>query len=63
MICPQVESEQKNVFVLAICQALLFANNSTLIAIAGLAGCALASDKALATLTVTAWVSGAALAA
>ncbi len=58
-----MKSEKKNVVVLATCQALLFANNSTLIAIAGLAGYALASDKSLATLTVTAWVSGAALAA
>src|SRR5258708_182371 len=53
----------KNVFVLAICQALLVANNSTLIAIGGLAGYALADNKSFATLTVTAWVSGTALAA
>jgi MFS family permease len=53
---------RRNLFVLAACQALLFAVNSTLIAIAGLAGYALATDKSLATLTVTAWVAGTALA-
>lgn len=53
---------KRNVIVLAACQALLFANNATLIAIAGLVGYALAADKSLATLTVTAWVAGAALA-
>jgi MFS family permease len=57
-----VESARRNLVVLAACQALLFATNSTLIAVAGLAGFLLASDKALATLTVTAWVLGTALA-
>lgn len=52
---------KKNVAVLSACQALLFANNATLIAVAGLAGYALATDKSLATLTVTAWVFGAAI--
>jgi len=51
----------KNVAVLASCQALLFTNNSTAIALNGLAGYALASNKALATLPVTGWVIGAAL--
>lgn len=53
---------RRNLIVLSACQALLFAVNSTLIAIAGLAGYALATDKSLATLTVTAWVTGTALA-
>jgi len=52
----------KNVAIPAACQALLFANNSTVIAVNGLAGYALAPDKGLATLPVTGWVTGAALA-
>jgi MFS family permease len=57
-----MEPAKRTVAILAACQALLFANNATLIAVAGLAGVALASDKSLATLTVTAWVLGGALA-
>jgi len=56
-----VETAKKNVAVLATCQALLFTNNSTAIALNGLAGYALATNKALATLPVTAWVIGGAL--
>ena len=55
------DKQQKNVAVLAACQALLFTNNSILIAVNGLAGYALAADKSLATLPVTGWVVGAAL--
>jgi MFS family permease len=47
--------------VLAACQALLFTNNSTLIAINGLAGLALAPYATLATLPITCWVVGAAI--
>lgn len=57
-----MQAAKRTVAVLAACQALLFANNATLIAVAGLAGAALAADKSLATLTVTAWVLGGALA-
>jgi hypothetical protein len=46
-------SQKKNVALLAACQALLFTNNSTLIALNGLAGYALAPDKSLATAPVT----------
>jgi MFS family permease len=53
-------SEKKNVALLATCQALLFTNNSTLIALNGLAGYALAPNKSLATAPVTGWVVGAA---
>src|ERR687883_1365515 len=53
---------RRNVALLAACQALLFTNNSTLIAINGLAGLALAPYKALATLPVTCWVLGGAIA-
>ncbi|MDP3715623.1 MAG: MFS transporter, partial [Burkholderiales bacterium] len=42
-------------------QALLFTNNTILISVNGLAGFALAEDKSLATLPVTAYVVGAAL--
>ena len=52
---------QRNVALLSACQALLFTNNSTTIAINGLAGLALAPARQLATLPVTTWVIGAAL--
>ena len=55
-------STKRNVALLAACQALLFTNNSTLIAINGLAGLALAPYSALATLPVTFWVLGGAIA-
>jgi MFS family permease len=58
----RMDRTKKNVATLAVCQALLFTNNSTAIAINGLAGYALASNKALATLPVTGWVVGAAIA-
>jgi len=46
---------------LTLCQALLFTNNAILISLGGLAGYALAPDKWLATLPVTAGVVGGAL--
>jgi MFS family permease len=57
-----MNSTRRNVGLLAACQALLLTNNATLIAINGLAGLALAPRAALATLPVTGWVVGAALA-
>jgi len=57
-----MEHPRRNLFVLAACQALLFTNNVTLIALNGLAGYALADNKALATLPVAVYVVGAALA-
>src|SRR5688572_2519394 len=57
-----LDNTHRNVGMLAACQALLFTNNSTLIAIHGLAGLALAPNPALATLPVTCWVAGGALA-
>lgn len=54
-------AEKKNVALLCATQALLFTNNTILIAINGLAGYALASDKSLATLPITFYVIGAAL--
>ena len=53
---------RRNVALLAACQALLFTNNATLIAINGLAGLALAPYAGLATLPVTCWVLGGAIA-
>ena len=56
-----MNSTSRNVGLLAACQAMLFTNNTTLIAINGLAGLALAPHVALATLPVTCWVLGGAL--
>ena len=58
---PSMASARRNVAVLATNQALLFANNATAIAINGLAGYALASNKAWATFPVTGYVIGGAL--
>jgi hypothetical protein len=57
-----MDSTRRNVALLAACQALLLTNSATLIAINGLAGLALAPTRALATLPVTCWVAGGALA-
>src|SRR2546421_1498263 len=57
-----MNSTKRNVGLLAACQAMLFVNNSTLITINGLVGLALAPYAALATLPVTCWVLGGALA-
>src|SRR5436853_312464 len=57
-----MNSTHRNVGLLAACQAMLFTNNSTLIAINGLAGLALAPYAALATLPVSCWILGSAIA-
>jgi len=57
-----MSSTGRNVGLLAACQAMLLTNNSTLIAINGLAGLALAPTAWLATLPVTCWVLGSAMA-
>jgi predicted MFS family arabinose efflux permease len=54
--------QNKNVALLAACQSLLFTNNVILISVNGLAGYALAQDKALATLPITGYVVGSAVA-
>ena len=54
--------DARNVGLLAACQAMLFTNNSTLIAINGLAGFALAPYRGLATLPITCWLLGGAIA-
>lgn len=54
-----MDKTKRNVGLLAICQALLFTNNTAVIAINSLAGYQLAGvNKGLATLPVTAWVIG-----
>lgn len=57
-----MNSSHRNVGLLAACQAMLFANNSTLITVNGLVGFALAPHIALATMPVSCWVLGGALA-
>ncbi|MBI3992149.1 MAG: MFS transporter [Candidatus Lambdaproteobacteria bacterium] len=60
---PAVEwIHKKNVLVLAICQALFMSGGSLLISVAGLVGLALAPDKALATVPVSIYVVGMAVA-
>lgn len=62
-----MDQVRRNVGVLAACQALLFTNNSTVIAINGLAGKELATaiglGPAYATVPVTSWVIGGAASA
>lgn len=53
---------KRNVFLLIACQALLFINNTTMIAVHGLVGLMLAPSAALATLPVTSYVIGSAIA-
>jgi MFS family permease len=55
------DNTRRNVGLLAACQAMLLTNNSTLIAINGLAGLAFAPTPVLATLPVTCWVVGGAI--
>ena len=57
-----MNSTRRNVGLLAACQAMLFTNNSTLIAINGLAGLALSPFTSLSTLPITCWVLGGAIA-
>lgn len=52
---------RRQLVLLVCCQALLYVNNVTLIAVNGLAGLALASHPALATLPVTSYIVGSAL--
>jgi len=56
-----MDASRKNVAVLAVCQGLLFTNNSILITVNALVGYALVADKALATLPVTSYFVGSAL--
>ena len=58
-----MRTSYRDVFLLACCQALLLVNNAALIAMNGLVGYALAPSKALATVGVTSFVLGSAVAA
>ena len=53
---------KRDIFLLVACQALLFTNNVSMIAVNGLAGLALAPNMAMATVPVTSYVIGSALA-
>jgi predicted MFS family arabinose efflux permease len=57
-----MRTSYRDIFLLACCQALLLANGSGLISLNGLVGVALSPDKSLATLGVTTYVLGGALA-
>ena len=52
-----MDKAHKNVALLSACQGLLMTNSSILIATHGLAGYALAADKSLATVPVTAYLA------
>ena len=56
-----MEKQYRNVLVLSGCQATLQTAGATMIAVTGLAGFALATDKALATVPLTCYVLGSAV--
>ena len=58
-----MQTSYRDIALLACCQALLLVNNAGLIAMNGLVGYALVDNKAFATLGVTSYVVGSALAA
>ena len=55
-----MDSQRRNVLVLSGCQATLQTTGATMISVTGLAGYALADDKALATIPLTCYVLGSA---
>lgn len=57
----KMERQYRNVLVLSGCQATLQTVGTTMIAVTGLAGFALATDKALATVPLTCYVLGSAV--
>src|SRR5688572_28411277 len=57
-----MEKHQSNVLVLSCCQATLQTTTVTMVAVTGLAGYALAADKSLATVPLTCYVLGSAVA-
>ena len=59
---PDSSQSRRNLYLLIVAQALLFINNTTMIAVNGLVGFALAPSTTLATFPVTAYVIGSALA-
>ena len=58
-----MQTSYRDIALLACCQALLLVNNSGLIAMNGLVGYALVDNKTFATLGVTSYVLGSAMAA
>jgi len=56
-----MQTQHRNVLVLSGCQATLQVTGATMISVTGLAGYALAQDKALATLPLTCYVLGSAI--
>lgn len=58
---PDATIARRQILLLVLCQALLYVNNVTLIAINGLAGLALAPSPLWATLPVTTYIIGSAL--
>jgi len=56
-----MEKQYRNVFVLSGCQATLQVTGATMISVTGLAGYALAENKALATVPLTCYVLGSAI--
>ena len=56
-----MERQKRNVLVLSACQATLQTSGVTMIAVTGLAGFALATDKSLATVPLTCYVIGSAI--
>jgi MFS family permease len=60
---PLPPEAKRNLALLILCQGLLFTNNTTMIAINGLAGLAFAPNALLATVPITGYVVGGAVAA
>jgi MFS family permease len=56
-----MQTQHRNVLVLSGCQATLQVTGATMISVTGLAGFALAADKSLATVPLTAYVLGSAV--
>lgn len=56
-----LQSQHRNVLLLALCQAIFVCGQTTLIFLGGLVGFALASDKSLATLPISAVILGTAV--
>ncbi|MDB5904108.1 MAG: major facilitator superfamily protein, partial [Betaproteobacteria bacterium] len=56
-----MDKQRRNVLVLSGCQATLQTTGATMIAVTGLAGFALATDKTLATVPLTCYVIGSAI--
>ena len=56
-----MDRQRRNVLVLSACQATLQTSGATMIAVTGLAGYALATNKSWATVPLTCYVVGSAI--